>query len=292
MQTGLFSTQLLRANGLRRSDLRRALAAGAIARVRRGWYCTPAADPAVVTAARAGGRLTCLAALRAHGAWVLDDIGTHVRVADGVTVIHQPGVRIHWTSERVGPGVDSVEEALATAVACVDFRALVVVADSLVNRGVITPIRLQAVLGVTPRGRRVLAVHDAAAESGIETLVRLALRRHRVKARSQVVISGVGRVDFLIGDRLVIEADGYDWHGGRLEFERDRERDRELVRRGYIVIRASYRQVMSNLDEVIGAALEVIRRREHRWRAVHRTQLSESGYLIDLSSMNARNSES
>ncbi len=292
MQTGLFSTRHLRASGLGRADVRRALAGGALTRVRRGWYCTPSAASDVVTAARVGGRLTCLAALRSHGAWTLDDTGAHVRVADGVAVIHQPGVRIHWTAQRVGPGVDSVDEALGMAVACVDFRALVIVADSLVNRGILTPLRLQAVLGVTPRGRRVLAVHDPTAESGIETLVRLALRRHRVRMRSQVVIPGVGRVDFLIGDRLVIEADGYDWHGGRVEFERDRERDRELVRRGYIVIRASYHQVTTDLDAVVSAALEVIRRREHRWRAIHRTQLSESGYLINLSSMKERISES
>lgn len=284
MQTGIFSTRLLRAHGLGQADVRRALAAGALNRVRRGWYCTPYAAPEVVTATRVGGRLTCLAALKSHGAWTLDDTALHVRVADGVSVLHQPGVRIHWTPERVGPGVDSVEEALVTAVACVDFRALIVAVDSLANRGILTPIRLQAVLGVTPRGRRVLAVHDPQAESGIETLVRLALRRHRVRARSQVVIPGVGRVDFLIGDRLVIEADGYDWHGDRAAFERDRERDRELVRRGYVVIRASYRQVMTSLDAVVSAALDVIRRREHRWRAIHRTQLSESGYLIDLSS--------
>ena len=252
--------------------------------MRRGWYCAPSAPQEVVTAARVGGRLTCLEALRVHGAWILETSGAHVRVADGVAVIYQPGIRIHWTAQRVSPGLDSVEEALATAAACVDFRALVVVADSLVNRGLLTPVRLQAVLGTTPRGRRVLAVHDPLAESGIETLVRLALRRHRVHIRSQVPIPGVGRVDFLIGDRLVIEADGYDWHGGREEFERDRERDRELVRRGYIVIRASYRQVIADLDEVISSALDVIRRREHRWRAIHRTQLSESGYLIDLSS--------
>jgi very-short-patch-repair endonuclease len=285
MNLGLFSTRHLRARGLRRTDLRRAVEGGALARVRRGWYCTPSTAPEVVTAARVGGRLTCLEALRIHGTWILGVSGVHVRVADGVAVIHQPGIRIHWTAQRVGPGLDSVEEALTTAVACVDLRALVVVADSLVNRGILTPVRLQAVLGVTPRGRRVLAVHDPQAESGVETLVRLALRRHRVRARSQVAIPGVGRVDFLIGDRLVIEADGYDWHGGREEFERDRERDRELVRRGYIVIRASYRQVMTDLDRVIGSALDVIRRREHLWRAIHRTQLSESGYLIDLSSM-------
>ena len=102
------------------------------------------------------------------------------------------------------------------------------------------------------------------------------------------MIAGVGRVDFLIGDRLVLEADGYEWHGERVAFERDRKRDRELVRRGYIVIRATYSQVMDELDAIVLAVLDVLRRRDHRWRAVHRTQLSAAGYLVDLSSTNRR----
>src|SRR5690606_29569534 len=118
---------------------------------------------------------------------------------------------------------------------------------------------LRALLHATARGRRVLALHDPAAESGIETLVRLALRRHRIRARSQVTIPGVGRVDFLIGDRLVIEADGFEWHGSREAFERDRDRDRELVRRGFVVIRLSYARVMGDLDGAMLAVLDVVR---------------------------------
>ncbi len=215
-----------------------------------------------------------------------------MRVADGVSVTRIPGARVHWTPDRVGPGVDSIEDALALALDCADIRNLVIVVDSLVNRRILASSRLRDILEPSARGRRVLGLHDPAAESGIETLVRLALRRHRIRVRSQVVIAGIGRVDFLIGERLVIEADGYDWHGDRVAFERDRERDRELVRRGYVVIRASYQQVTTDLDSVIVAVLAVIRRRDHKWRAVHRTQLSESGYLVDLSSTDPRDSES
>jgi very-short-patch-repair endonuclease len=178
------------------------------------------------------------------------------------------------------------------ALECADIRTLVIAVDSLANRRILAASRLREILEPSARGRRVLGLHDPAAESGIETLVRLGLRRHRIRARSQVVIAGVGRVDFLIGQRLVIEADGYDWHGDRIAFERDRARDRELVRRGYVVIRASYAQVTTDLDAVIIAVLAVVRRREHHWRAVHRAELSESGYLVDLSSTEARDSES
>jgi very-short-patch-repair endonuclease len=223
---------------------------------------------------------------------MLEVRGHHVRVADGIAVSRGPGVHLHWTPDRVGPGIDSAEEALVVALECADIRTVVIAVDSLVNRRILASSRLREILEMSARGRRVLALHDPAAESGIETLVRLALRRHRIRTRSQVVVAGVGRVDFLIGERLVVETDGYDWHGDRAAFERDRERDRELVRRGYVVIRSSYTQVTTDLDAVIVAVLAVVRRREHHWRAVHRTQLSESGYLIDLSSTNVDDPES
>ncbi len=167
-----------------------------------------------------------------------------------------------------------------------------IVADSLSNRGILSMHRITGVLARTPRGRRALEFIDPRAESGIETMLRLALRRLRVRVSSQVVIPGVGRVDFLVGERLVIEADGYEWHADRAAFERDRERDRELVRRGYLVIRVTYQQAHDDLDAVTVAVLDIVRRRDHRWRAIHRSQLSSWGYLVDLSSTNRGQRES
>lgn len=292
MRTQPLSTRHLHDHGLGRRDIRHAVDAGMLVRLRRGWYATADTHPSVAAATRVGGRLTCLEVLKVHGAWILPEPALHVRVSSGIAVRPHRGVRIHWSPERLTPGLDGIEEALDSAMGCGDLRSLVVAIDSLANHRLIPRARLRALLHATARGRRVLALHDPAAESGIETLVRLALRRHRIRARSQVTIPGVGRVGFLIGDRLVIEADGFEWHGSREAFERDRDRDRELVRRGFVVIRLSYARVMGDLDGAMLAVLDVVRRRDHRWRAVHRTQLSESGYLIDLSSMNPRQAES
>jgi len=115
MATGIFPTRLLRANGLRKGDVRRALAAGVLVRLRRGWYATSTAAPEVVTAVRVGGRLTCLAALRIRGAWTLEAPELHVRIADGISLVSIPRTRVHWTPDRVGPGIDSIEEALVSA---------------------------------------------------------------------------------------------------------------------------------------------------------------------------------
>lgn len=292
MDTGIFSTRLLRPHGLGHSDIRRAIATGTLSRIRRGWYATEAAAPDVIAAVRIGGRLTCVDALRFHGVWMLPSSGIHVRVSSGVALGPTGGARIHWTAERVGPGVDGIAEALHAALHCADLRTLVVAVDSIAHRRLLPHHELAGILQRSPRGRRVRELLDPAAESGLETILRLALRRHRLRAKSQVVIAGVGRVDFLIGHRLVLEADGYEWHGSREAFERDRDRDRELVRRGYIVIRPSYRRILGDLDLIIDAVLAVVRRREHRWRAVHRSQLSESGYVVDLSSTKYRETES
>jgi very-short-patch-repair endonuclease len=288
VETGLLSTQRLRQSRLSASDIRRAVASGTLARVRRGWFALPQAHPDVIVAARVGGRLSCVSALRWHGAWTLHVHAPHVRVSNGNAVNRKDSAYLHWTSARVGPGVDDVSESLDAAMTCLDLRALVVVIDSLANRRIVDPESLRFLLRRTARGRQAFQAHDPAAESGTETLVRLALRRLHIRVRSQVTVPGVGRVDFLVGERLVIEVDGFEWHGDRSAFERDRARDRELVRRGYLVIRASYRQVLDDLDAVTVAVLDIVRRRDHLWRAVHRTRLSGSGYLVDVSSMRYR----
>jgi hypothetical protein len=57
------------------------------------------------------------------------------------------------------------------------------------------------------------------------------------------IASGRIEVDFLWPDyRFVLEADSRDFHGTHLAFERDRWRDRELMRAGYTVLRVTSRQ--------------------------------------------------
>jgi very-short-patch-repair endonuclease len=56
----------------------------------------------------------------------------------------------------------------------------------------------------------------------------------------------VGRyeVDFLWpAQRLVVEVDGYAFHGHRRAFERDRHKDQVLVAAGYRVMRVTWRQI-------------------------------------------------
>jgi very-short-patch-repair endonuclease len=52
------------------------------------------------------------------------------------------------------------------------------------------------------------------------------------------------RVDFLWPDRrLVVEVDGYQFHGHRSAFERDRRKDQVLIAAGYRVVRVTWLQL-------------------------------------------------
>jgi very-short-patch-repair endonuclease len=105
---------------------------------------------------------------------------------------------------------------------------------------------------------------DGVCESGTETLFRLRMLRQVPSLRCQVTIAGVGRVDFLIDERLVIEVDGRAFHDLPTAFEQDRRRDAELSRRGYRVLRFSYHQVMNGWSTVETAVLAAVARGDHR----------------------------
>jgi len=104
----------------------------------------------------------------------------------------------------------------------------------------------------------VLEAATRASESGTESLLSYDLRQAGIPFRQQVAIDQVGRVDFVLGSRLIVEVDSVAHHTSAEAYERDRRRDAELSRRGYRVLRFSYRQLilMSTLVlEAIQAAL-------------------------------------
>jgi very-short-patch-repair endonuclease len=76
-------------------------------------------------------------------------------------------------------------------------------------------------------------------------------RRHGLPKPEVNVRVGPFEVDFLWRDRsLVVETDGFRFHGGRAAFEGDRARDAELKLLGYEVLRFTHRQVVSEASLV------------------------------------------
>ena len=68
-------------------------------------------------------------------------------------------------------------------------------------------------------------------------------------------------VDFLWDEeRFVVEADSRDFHGTEAAFERDRWRDRELMRAGYSTLRVTRRQAQTEAEAVAATIVTQLRR--------------------------------
>lgn len=231
--------------------------------MRTGWYST--GSPGIVEdAIRHGGALGCVSALSVHGAWTLPSDRIHLVVGRGAKA--HPSAALHWVARSPRYVVEPIQGAVEQAIRCLDLEAAAVALDSAVNRRLIAWEEVRRICDGTARGRSLLRRLDPASESGLETLARVRLRRLNLSLRVQVNVAAVGRVDLLIGDRLILELDGRSWHDRPGDFENDRRRDRSLVASGYLVMRASYWQVMNEWPAIEEQILRIVRRRDHRWR--------------------------
>ena len=252
--------------------------AGRLVRVRQGWYCLPDTPAPLMRAARVGGRLGCVAAAKEHGLDVRGVPRLHVCVGAHQSRLrseHDKALRlrddrssdtvVHW-GRRSDGGTRFRESPLACLVTmsrCQSPERVVAAADSAIRNRVFT--RRQWLIAIKPlplRLRTLLREADGVAESITESVVLFRLRRLGIRPRQQVSVRGVGDVDFVVGERLVIEVDGRKYHVDK--FEDDRRRDARLSIRGYRVLRFSYRQVFERWGEVKAAILASTARGDHR----------------------------
>jgi very-short-patch-repair endonuclease len=146
-------------------------------------------------------------------------------------------------------------DALAQLATRVEWQHFIASVDSALYTGVLSMNRLDELFARLPlRLARLRRLVDARAESGIETLFRLAARQEGWTVSIQVYIRGVGRVDLVINGWLVIEIEGDRWHSTPAQRAKDRAREAELVRRGMRSHRFDYHQVMSDLPGCIEVA--------------------------------------
>lgn len=276
---GVAATFELYAMGHTRKSLGLAVVDGRIVRVRQGWYLLPATPLPTVKAARVGGRLGCISGARHYGLSVRDSHRVHVAVrpfsarlrnpdemSKRLADTRNPDVVIHWNDEgRAGSRFAASPLTCLTQMAmCVSPELTIAAVDSAIRLRLTTREEWMAAIAQFPRRlRRLLERINGASESIIESVVRFRLEMLGIDTRLQVRLSGVGRVDLLIGDRLVIELDGYLYHSDPERFEADRRRDARLSIRGYRVLRFSYHQVFNRWAEVRGAILAAIARGDH-----------------------------
>lgn len=260
---GVARMTTLQAAGQSRYRLRRAIDAGRLVRVRRNWVALPGAEPTIVEAARAGVVITCVTRAHQLGLWVLDDPGMHVAIAPGGAV---PSIdaRVHWSRPLVPRNPDElhdpIENVLALVASCQPAEHALVVWESALRRGLVDREAL-ARLPIGDRARRLLESASPFSDSGLETIFRSRLRWLDVRIVPQAWIEG-HRVDFLIGDRLVVQIDG--GHHVGPQRDADNAHDAALVLRGFHVMRFGYRQIVDDWPTVQDAIARAVAQGLHR----------------------------
>ncbi len=243
--------------------------AGAIRRIRKGWYILPDTPAAIADCARVGGRATCVTAVEAAGLWVLERPSeVHVAVRPNACQLRdprdykarapQPGARVHWTDHATPGGrlMVDVPDAIRELANCRGVESAFIAWESALTGGVVRRADAARACAGLPLAS-VVALSRAHGLSGSVTEAVFLFRANvfGVRIRQQMQI-GRDRVDFVLGDRLVVEVDGREFH----ERERDYARDARLTARGYRILRFSYRQVVHGWPAVEAAVLAAVSR--------------------------------
>lgn len=269
---GVVTATRLAGLGVSSRALERLVAEGRLEKLRRNWYAAPDAHSWVTTAVRAGGVLTGPAALKLRGAWLPPNLGLHVRASrhdlvrtgDGIESFVLPR-RLRYPARQA---VDPVAHALAATILTSSTEHAVVLADSALQHGLLALDDLERLCeDIGGAALELPELVDPGTQSGLETMLRLWLRANGIAFTSQARIDGVGIVDFLVGDRLIIEIDGREHHEGWEAQRRDRERDRVSVRKGYLVLRFTYWEIVDDLEGCGADILAIVRARRHLARS-------------------------
>jgi very-short-patch-repair endonuclease len=253
--------------GWTRHAIREAIGRGSIRRLSRGWYDAGGCSADELTALASGGRLGCLTGLRDHGVWVPPTTHPHVitpRWQDpAVNGVHHPLPRgAQWA--RNAPRYDVVE-CLRQVLRHHDVETSLIVLESACNLLLVSERTVAELVADCPKPvAEQLARFDGRAESGSETRVRQFLVRRGYLVRPQVRIPGVGRVDLLVGESLIVECDSHAHHTGETHYRADRSRDLHAAAQGYRVVRLTWEQVFLTWTDTQALLLQHLRTRRYR----------------------------
>ncbi len=263
---GVVRSAALVRDGFRPHLIEKAVAGGRLIRVRRRWVALPDADRMLVWAAGAGVVLSCVTQAARLGLWVLDaGAGTHVAAKSHAgRIARAKHTTVHWAQPLIPRHpdalVDPVENVLALVATCQPYETALAVWESALRKGLYAPLELGR-LPLSGAGRRLLQAAQPYSDSGLETLLIERLRWLKVRIVPQAWILG-HRVDFLIGERLVLQVDG-GTHVGRQRTE-DIAHDATLMLHGYHVIRVGYEQIVHDWPGVQYAVMRAIAQGLHR----------------------------
>jgi very-short-patch-repair endonuclease len=253
--------QPLVARGVTDGSLRAAVRDGRVLMPSRGTFALPDAPADFVVAARLRGSLSCSSAALHYGLDVLvAPERPHVAVPRNQSRDTELAV-VHRSAHASGSLLVPLIPTLADCLRCLPpVQSLVIVESALRRRKASVAAIERRLRGQgSVRGKQVLRLADARSGSPLESVVRVALVLAGHSVQPQAYIPGVGFVDFLVDGWLVVEIDGFAYHSERAQYREDRRRGNELTARGYRLLRFTYEDVMSRLDELVALVTEVVR---------------------------------
>jgi hypothetical protein len=288
-QLGLTVTdrRTLLSYGATGTGLTGAVQAGFLVRPRRDHYALPGTPTSIIQAVRVGGRLSCVSALHLLGVFAMDASVPHIHLARSASRLRSPHSRLitlaessradsvlHWwpllyssdvLDYRVG-----IRDAVAHAIRCQQPWHAIATLDSVLHRGLLSRDELTALFHQLPDAHcALLSQVDGRAEAGQESILRLLMWQLGLQCELQVHVSGVGRVDMLVEGILILEADSRLAHDGWELHVRDRNRDIDSARQGYMSLRPAYQRTMFDPTAVQEAVLALLAAwNHHRVRIV------------------------
>ncbi|MFJ4038552.1 endonuclease domain-containing protein [Microbacterium sp. NPDC090007] len=206
------------------------------------------------------------------GLWVLDvteDVHVWMHGAGHVRAHDSCACRPHWDDVPAARVFDApaVAVILRQILRCRGVEEFFVVLESALRQRLLTAAaRTWLHDHVNDLGRAALAFARSDADSGLESLVRWRLRGHALTVRTQVRVISGGRVDILIGDRLIVEADGAPFHEGETQRHRDLRRDAQAAAWGFVTLRFDYALIVHDWPTVELAILAYVDLGLHRGR--------------------------
>lgn len=243
--------------------IRQEVAGGHVVRLSRGWLSARRSDPLLRLAAGAGGRLTCVSAARTLGLWVPDhETGSraHVRVPSS-SARHGTGLVLHWSTPPAPAAryalIDPMIDVLEAVDRCLPFESALAVWESAVRSGATSVAALRRVMWRSRSAQRLAARVGALSDSGLETIFIDRLRPYGLVVRQQVWIDD-RPVDALIGERLIVQIDGFTHHADAAQRRADIRADARLVLLGYTVLRFDYQQVLFDWAHVEATIMSAV----------------------------------
>ena len=143
--------------------------------------------------------------------------------------------------------VASIGTVLERVLVCMPLKVSLPMLDAARNRGLydVSTLTIPPTGSRLPHLREALTLSSDRARSILETVARLQLIDMGLTPQVGVWIEGVGEVDMIVLGFIVIEVDGWAFHSSKEQREKDLKRDRELLRRGFVVLRFTYDDVMN-----------------------------------------------